>query len=749
MRASVIVCLGALLLCATAPAVGVMDGDGSAEDPYHIPRIDTPVKVDGVLDEPAWERALVLELAYETHPGENITPPLVRTDLLLMTSATHLYAAFRAFDPDPSQICANICDRDRMYDDDRASLILDTFNDQRRGYMFFVNPYGIQGDALDSRGLGAGEATWDTIWDSAGRITDDGWVAEIAIPFSSLRFQRTDGEQTWGVGSGRKYSRDIDYRFSLSPRDRDDTCYLCQVVKVRGFEGATPGRNIELDPTASWLASAARSPGPDGEFDPDAEMKWREGEFDPGLTARWGVTPNLVLAAAVNPDFSQIEADAFQLDINERYALYYEEKRPFFLEGMEFFNSRLDLVYTRSVADPVWGLKLTGKEGANAVGAFVARDESPNLLLVGSQWSYPVALANEVTSSVLRYRRDVGESSTLGGMATARNGEGYSNYVGGLDGNIRFGPSDVVEFQAVGSRTEYPPEAASRAYEQEGEFDGAAYDVEYDHDSSDWDWWLAYRDIGSRFRSDVGFRSRAGFRQARTGWVREWRQEAGHWYTYMNGGFGYVHEEERDGELLRRFLDWWASYEGPSRVSVNLYGMIGAERYGGVDYDKIEYYTNVGWWPTGSLFVTLDTDFGDAIDYRHGRAATFLSLEPYVQYKVGRRLDVTFAHEYLRLSADEGRLFSANVSYLRTTYQFTRRAFLRAILQYETTDVNEEIYDDIDEDTLASQILFSYKINPQTVFYVGYSDSHYGTNDFCLTQSDRAVFAKIGYAWVM
>jgi hypothetical protein len=749
MRASVIVCLGALLLCIAAPVPGTAAGDGSAETPYHVPHFDGSIRVDGVLDDPAWERALALELAYETHPGENITPPLVETDLLLMTSSTHLYAAFRCFDPDPAEICANITDRDRMYDDDRVSLILDTYNDQRRSYMFFCNPYGIQGDALDSRGLGAGEATWDTIWDSEGRITDDGWIVEMAIPFSSLRFQRTDGEQTWGVGAGRKYSRDVDYRFSLNERDRDNTCYLCQVIKVRGFEGATPGRNIELDPTASWLASAMRSPDPDGGFDPDGEMEWQEGEFDLGLTARWGITPNLVLSGAVNPDFSQIEADAFQLDINERYALYYEEKRPFFLEGMEFFNSRLNLVYTRSVANPLWGLKLTGKEGGNAIGAFVAHDESPNLLLASSQWSFPIALDDEITSSVVRYRRDIGETSTVGVMATGRSGEDYSNYVGGVDASLRFGPSDVLEFQALGSRTEYPAGVGWRSYEEDGEFDGTAYDVEYNHDASDWDWWLAYREIGSRFRSDVGYLPRVGYRQARTGWVREWRREAGHWYSYLNGGFGYVHEEERNGDLLRSFLDWWSHYEGPSRVSVNLYGMIGTERFDGVDYDQIEYYTNVSWWPTGSLFLATDVDFGDAVDYRHGREATFLSIEPYVQYKIGRRLDLALVHEYVRLSADEGRLFSANVSFLRGTYQFTRRAFLRAILQYETTDVDEEIYDAIDEDTLATQILFSYKINPQTVFYVGYSDSHYGTDEFCLTQSDRTVFAKIGYAWVM
>ncbi len=665
---------------------------------------------------------------------------------LLASSRTHLYIAFRAYDPDPSAICANITDRDNMFDDDRLSFILDTFNDHRRGYMFFVNPYGIQGDALDSRGLGGGDPAWDTIWDSEGRITDEGFVVECAVPFSSLRFQRSDGPQVWGIGLGRKYSRDFDYRMSLTPSDRDETCYLCQVAKFRGFAGATPGRNIELDPTVSAVKTQTRTEFPDGDFDdPDPE-------FDAGMTARWGVTPNLVVSGTVNPDFSQVEADAFQLEANRQFTLFYEEKRPFFLEGMEHFQMRLNPVYTRTIADPGWGLKLTGKEGSNALGAFVVRDEVTNFIVPGSQRSWAVSLDQTVTDAAVRYRMDLASASSAGFVVTARDGDGYRNLVGGVDGNLRLTPSDRLELQVLGSRTDYPDTFAFYAEQPLDEFDGMAYDIEYNHDSATFDWWVAYRQIEDGFRADMGFRPQVDFRQARGGWSHAWRAEAGHWYTVLSSGFGYVHNEELGGEPLDSFLDCWVNYSGPLRSYVNVYGVLGKNQFEGTEYDNRRVWVNTGFWPSGSTRLCLDTSVGDAVDYANGREATVVYLDPTVTFKLARRLDVTLAHEFERLDVDEGRLYTANISYLRAAYQFTRRSFLRAILQYQDYDYATELYSDgrdARSSHFASQVLFSYKINAQTVLYLGYSDNREAGAETDLTQTDRTFFAKIGYAWVL
>lgn len=747
----VLLALAVTLLCF---GLASAEGDGSETNPYRLPELDAQVTVDGVLDEPEWGEALALELAYETNPGENLPAP-VRTDLYLFSTATHLYAAFVAEDPDPSRISSSICERDRMYDGDRISLILDTFNDQRRSYMLFTNAHGIQGDALDKRGMGAGDTTWDGIWESSGRITDNGYVIEMAIPFSTLRFQRGQGEQVWGIGAGRRRPRDMDYRTALSMRDRNNTCYLCQVAKVVGFANATPGRNLEIDPTVTGVMTKVRASFPSGDFvDPDPDDP--NPRYEAGVTARWGFTPNLVLSGTVNPDFSQVEADAFQLDVNERFALYYEEKRPFFYEGMEFFETNLNAVYTRSIADPSWGAKLTGKEGGNAVGVVVAQDEVTNLIFPGPQGSSSGQLEQEALATVLRYRRDVGSSSTLGALYTDRRGDEYANQVGGIDGTWQLLDSDMLDFQTLWTRTDYPDDIAGSAGQAPESFDGAAYDLEYNHSSSNYDWWLAYRDVDDGYRSDLGFRSQNDYRQGRTGITRNWRGEPGQWFSDLSAGGGYVRSTRRDdgfpnGELLSSFVDLWLNYGGPARSYVNFYAMLGRESYLGTEYEHRRVWNTAGYWPTPYLNLELETSVGDQVDYDGNRPGTIWSVQPELLLKVGR-VDLYAAHEFERLDAEDERVYSANVSYVRGVYQFTRRASLRAVVQYLDVTYGEEAaarQGGPRSRMLASQILFSYKINPQTVVYLGYSDDHFGDEVTDLTQNDRTFFAKIGYAFVM
>ena len=237
----------------------------AAGDPHQVPKIDGQIRIDGVLDEPAWQDALVLEIRVEVEPGENIPAP-VRTQISVCFSDRHLFAAFRAFDPDPSAIRARYSDRDKLWDDDWVALVLDTFNDERRSFQFFVNPLGIQADSIETAG-GGGGPEWDAIWDSAGRIDDRGYVVEIAIPFSSLRFQPKDGEQIWGFDAVRSYPRLVTHEMGLFARDRSNNCYLCQADKIRGFAGASPGRALEFDPTVSAVHSEAREPFPDGRLE--------------------------------------------------------------------------------------------------------------------------------------------------------------------------------------------------------------------------------------------------------------------------------------------------------------------------------------------------------------------------------------------------------------------------------------------------------------------------------------------------
>lgn len=720
-------------------------GDETPATPHRLPEVDSHVALDGVLDETLWGDALALELAYETNPGDNV-PARVRTKLLLCSNRTHLFAAFVAEDPDPSAIRATLCDRDRMFDDDRVCLILDTFNDQRRGYMFFVNPLGVQGDALDSSGEGGGDPAWDAIWGSGGRIDENGYVVEMAIPFSSLRFQRSEGRQIWGVGASRKYSRESDYRFSLNPRDRNDPCYLCQIVKVAGFAGANPGRNIEIDPTVSAVATQIREDFPAGAF-PEAER-----EFEAGVTARWGLTPNLVLSGTANPDFSQVEADAFQLSVNELFALYYDEKRPFFQEGSEYFRTGLDAVYTRSIADPLWGVKLTGKESGNGLGLFVAQDEVTNIIVPGSQGSAWASLGQDAYASVLRYRRDVGTSSNIGFIATDRQGEGYRSRLAGVDGHFVLTPSDRVQVQVLSSRTDYPDDLAASLNQSRGEFGGAAYDFLYDHDSEHYGWWLGYRELEDGFRADLGFRPQVDIIERRTGINRLWRAESGNWFESISAGGGYVHREKHDGGLLSKFADFWLSYEGPRRVGLEFYGYAGSKGYNGAEYDMSFARGDISFWPTGTLALSAGGHIEETVDHENEQPGREYSIGLYSDAKLGERLSLTASYDHQWMDVDAGRLYSEDVGYLRASYQLTRRAFLRGLLLYRSADLNGSLYPpgrELEERDLASQLLFSYKVNPQTVVYLGYSDGHRAASGFPLTQEERTFFAKIGYAWVL
>ena len=220
---------------------------------------------------------------------------------------------------------------------------------------------------------------------------------------------------------------------SANMRDRDQTCLLCQVNKIKGFQNIEPGWNFELDPTLTMARTDVRPDFPSGSLVPDSE------DIEPGITARWNITPNTSLNSTINPDFSQVEADAAQLAINERFALFFPEKRPFFLEGVDFFSTPLNAVFTRTVVNPKWGAKVTGKEGKNAYGVFLTRDRVNNLVLPSNQGSSSAFLNQEVTGSVFRYRRDIGNASTLGVIYTGPEGDGYNNRVGGVDGQMLWG----------------------------------------------------------------------------------------------------------------------------------------------------------------------------------------------------------------------------------------------------------------------------------------------------------------------
>ena len=713
--------------------------------PFGVPRTTEEIKVDAVLSEPAWVKAVHVPLKYETRPGEN-TPAPVETTCLVTYDNTHVYVAFIAYDSDPKAIRARLTDRDKAFNDDFVGVVLDTFNDERRAFEFFVNPRGVQMDLFQDDVSGREDVNWDAIWSSAGRITEEGYIVEFAIPFQQLRFPSGAGEQVWGFDAIRFYPRSDRTRIASQPMDRNVSCYLCQISKIEGFEGATPGRNLELVPTLTAGRQDERTDFPDGDIEDG------DGESQLGLTASWGVTPSMVLGLALNPDFSQVEADVAQLDINTTFTLFFPERRPFFLEGADFFRTPFNAVFTRNVSAPDWGVRLTGKQKKNGIGTFVAQDSVTNLVFPGSTESDSDSFDFGSDDAVLRYRRDLGKASSLGMLFTGRTGDGYKNYVAGVDGLYRFRESDSIRFQVLGSQSLYPDEIAEDFDQPMGDFDGQSYLLSYVHDSRNLAGWVRYEDVGEGFRADMGFMPQVDFREAVAGLEHHWWGESGDWYNRLSAGGEYSHSEDQSGQLLSEEYDVWGVFQGPLQTFVWLDVGTRNEYWDGELFD-LKFIRN--WFavrPNGILRLEMFSKFGDQIDFDNTRPGREVSLNPEISLNLGLHLRTDLDYNYQRMNVEEGRLFEAHLSQLRIVYQINIRTFVRAILQYQNIQRNPELYvDEVDprSQDLFSQFLFSYKLNPRTVVFLGYSDAREGDQDIALTQSSRTVFLKLGYSWVL
>ncbi|GBE29378.1 MAG TPA: hypothetical protein ENH10_04780 [Bacteroidetes bacterium] len=713
--------------------------------PHRVPQISGVVNADGVLDEDVWSEALVMSLDYEVRPGENVPPP-VKTEVLIAYSESELLVAFKAYDPNPDEIRARMRDRDAIGSDDWVCINLDTFNDARRSFLLMCNPFGVQSDFIEVNGGNGSD--WDTIWDSGGRIYDWGYAVEMVIPFSSLRFQHSAEDQIWGVDAIRSYPRNVRHHIGLFPRDRDNNCYLCQAVKLIGFAGADPGRSIEIDPTLSGILAQGREDGAYGPFADDSK------DLNAGFTARWGVTPNLTLATTYNPDFSQIESDVFQLDVNSRFALYYREQRPFFLEGADIFNSHERLVHTRTVADPNWGAKLTGKEGRNGIGIFVAHDEYTSLLFPSAEGSESKSMDRDNTVGVIRYKRDVGESSYLGATVTDREAVDYGNRVGSVDGTFDLNQNDRLRFQMTGSWTEYPQDIQND-YDQDDEIFGESSHLQFVHGTRSWDSWLWGRRRNADFRADAGFMNQSDFTSygAGSGW--SWYGDADHWYSNITLG-GDVEESRTydNSRMLERQVSSWIRAQGSMQSYFNVSGKISREWYQEQEYNDDNIWIGGGFFPHPDFMLEMGVFWGKDIDYTNSQPATNFSLHPGFNWLMGKNFRIDVNHTYDQLDVHEGTLYAANISRVRLVYQFNRRMFVRTIIENVYIDFNKEVYDEPEEQDgvyqgIATQFLFSYTLNPQTVLYLGYSDNIQAYNKQPLAQSDRVFFFKMGYAWMV
>jgi hypothetical protein len=688
--------------------------------PVDVRPTATPIRIDARLEEPAWSAATPIAVAHEWYPSDTVAAP-VATEALVTYDDRNLYVAFRAKDAQPERIRARFHERDAAIDDDLVGFYIDPFNDDRRAYQFRINPLGVQIDAINSDVEGSEDFSWDGIWDSAGMVTSDGYVVEVAVPLQQLRIPSRGGAQTWGFLAIREWPRDVQHRLRSVQTDQNRNCLVCQFQDLRGFDTKASGRNIEITPTLTGT---------------------NEDAFDAGISARWAFTPGTSLQATINPDFSQVEADAAQLDVNTRFALFFSEKRPFFVEASDFFDTRLSLVFTRTIADPAAGVKLTGKSGPHLYGALFTRDEITNILIPGDESSDFAFLDSASTSGFARYRAELGKSATIGGLLASRRGKDYENTVLATDGYHRVTEQDNVRVQIAGSRTSYPGAIAAEFAQPDGAFTGHALRASYSHSDRDWDWGADYSELSPEFRADSGFISQVGVRQGEVYFERRIRGAEDRWFRNLYLTSGIDSTKQFDGDWTEWGADLGATYQGPrqSEISINL--APNQEYFAGRTYHNFRHsiFGSIQASPDVSVYLSINS--GENIDFTNAQPADFVTINPGGSFNIGRRIYGEIDYVWQRFDTETGqRIFTVHLPQAKLLYHFSRRAFVRTVLQYQTVDrVTEKSRE------LLTQLLFSYRWNAQTVVLAGYSDNYEGTLD--LSRTDRAVFVKLSYAWL-
>jgi hypothetical protein len=733
-----------------ALAVPAARADDAQEAPAvltlgRIPHVAGAVKVDGVLDEPMWSQALVVDLPVETQPRENV-PAEVETKAYLFENGSELLVAFDARDPNPQSIRAYLRDSDTAWNDDFIGIILDTFNDERRAFEFFANPLGVQMDAIYDETNRNENVAWDAIWESAGRISDQGYIVEVAIPFSQLRFPRVESEHTWGIDLIRFRPRNVRTRLASGPQDRNRSCYACQFGKVQGFANAEPSSALEIVPTLTSTRSDTRPAA--------AGASFTKGDFEHelGLGLRWGITPDITADLAINPDFSQVEADVAQLEENTQFAVFYPESRPFFLEGADYYDSPLPVVFTRTVADPDVGAKITGRTGQNTFGTFATKDAVTNLLFPGPLGSTSHSLDQGNDALVARYTRGFRNTSTIGALITRRSGDGYRNDVGGFDGSYRVNDQNVLRFQYLDSRTEYPVDVATQFDQPLGEFDGDALRLEYRYGSRNWFARYWHQELDPGFRADSGFITRVDLKQDNLESHHAWLSD-GSWWTELRAGLRWNESRAQSGQVLARGFRPSFSFNGPWQSFAQISAGPQEEYWNGQMFDLNNGFMFAQFRPASGVAVWFEADLGDQIDYANSRVADQLRIQPQLEWNVTRHLLLRMRYTSDRLSSKTGpTIYKAELSDVRVTWQFNVRSFVRFTYQGQDTKRNVALYDDPATDpsssSRAAELLYSYKLNPQTVLFAGYSTADLQDETTgALEPTGRTLFFKVSYAW--
>ena len=710
------------------------------------PRLDRRPLIDGRLDDDVWREAAHITQLFQRRPLDG-APSTEASDIYLAYDSTNIYLGFHAHYDNPNMVRANRRDRDQTIEDDLFLVYVDPFLDQQRVYVFTVNGYGVQGDSILQAnsfgggrfGVPRGDESWNVLFDTAGEIVSDGFTAEMAIPFKSLRYpqQSSGAPHQWGLQIARIIGGK-DETVVWSPTSRDVAGFLPQMGVLDGLTDLSTSRNIEILPTFTAINFGALD-RTTGDFVRDGTTP--EG----GLNFKYGVTSNLTVDLTLNPDFSQIESDRPQIEVNQRFALFFPELRPFFLEGAEIFHinaTPLTTVHTRTIVNPFYGAKLTGKVGQTTVGVMYANDRAVGDL------DDPADALFEQSAQVFvgRVRYDLYSESHIGAIFTDRELlDGHSRLVG-VDSNFRLGDTHALGLRAMGTEHRDQDGIETTGYLLDAFFDKRGRNLRYGVGS-----YL----LSPEFKTDVGFMrrtnqrytfARGGYRWWPETWLRNWAPE-----------FFYARSYNFDRVLEDENIDAGLNFAFARNIFFAANLRRDMERFSGVNFFKSGYRffgrvdtsrrvgVSVGYTAGDQVFFDPDDPY---LGYARSINA-FLNLRPISRLQSEIRINTT---RFTEPRNDHAVAFHVKIFRALTTYQFTNRFLFRNISEYNTFD-----------ETVDLNFLFTYRINAGTVFYIGYDD-HYQQGDLiegsdlntdgtadqlfftsARRQTNRAAFLKIQY----
>ncbi|HQY20081.1 MAG TPA: DUF5916 domain-containing protein [Ignavibacteria bacterium] len=721
------------------------------------------IKLDGELKEYEWKKAGFAGNFTEISPGDNIRPE-VETKAYVMYDDDNIYFAFECFD-DMENIRTSMSDRDNMYSDDWVGPFIDTYGTLKEAYEFYVNPYGVQGDLFWTPNNESSSP--DFIFESETKIYKDRWVAEMKIPFKTLKFPDINVQQ-WRVHFLRNRPRNLRQRIYWSSVSRDNPNFLGQSGTILGIEGVKSGNNLEFLPYVSGSEAATLN----DPINSESQLDYKKPEADFGFDVKYGITSNLNLNGTYNPDFSQVEADAPQIDVNNPFALFYEEKRPFFLDGESSFRTNLNYVYTRSINNPIFATKLTGKIGKNLeVGYMNAYDENTPFVIPLEDRSFVLQSNKSSFINIFRLKYDLGGQNYIGGLYTDREYSSDSGFTSdfkgynrnlGMDFSFNFLKNFYFKGQVTGfaereiSDTSFFDNPTKFGNEKQynvafnGEaFTGLSTYFAFNRESEKLGFFTEYNYNSPTARRGVGFLNRNDF-------------HTGYSYIFYN-----IYLENKlfrritpdadleltyntDGVNKTQYLQTGVTFEfqNGTRAFAN-YKWINNQNYRNTQLDYIN-----GWNFTIENFA--NNIIGGGIYYSRSKEVVTFGATPSVGGGNTIRLFSTirpidriysdFNYEYSQLAETfGGELFYAGWIFSNTTsYQFNRNLFLRLVTQYDSFNK-----------AFTCDPLISYKWNPFTALFLGTNHAFEQiqtsalSNQTELKESSRQIFLKFQYLWQM